>query len=48
MRQQTPQPKVVLTGVSIQGSTDNGAVAYADTIFLQPTERNFTIRFAGS
>lgn len=46
MRQQTPQPKVVLTGVSIQGSTDNGAVAYADTIFLQPTERNFTIRFA--
>lgn len=40
------QPKVVLTGVSIQGGADRWAVAYADTLTLQPHERSLTIHFA--
>lgn len=40
------QPNVVLTGVSIQGGADRWAVAYTDTLTLQPHERSLTIHFA--
>ena len=43
---QSYQPRVVLTGVSIQGGSDNPAVAYADSLVLQPGERNVTVHFA--
>ena len=46
MFQQAYQPKVVLTGISIQGGINNMAVAYTDTLVLQPNERNVTIHFA--
>ena len=39
-------PRVVLTGISIHGRDDNWAIAYADTIMLQPDERSFTLHFA--
>ena len=40
------KPRVVLTGISIQGGDDNWTIAYADTIMLQPDERSFTLHFA--
>jgi len=40
------KPSVVLTGISIQGSADNWAVAATDTLTLQPRERSMTIHFA--
>ena len=46
MFQQGYQPKVVLTGVSIQGGGNNMAVAYTDSLVLQPDERNITVHFA--
>ena len=46
MYQQAYQPRVVLTGISIQGGEDNWTIAYADTILLQPHERSFTLHFA--
>ena len=39
-------PRMVLTGISIQGADDNWTIAYADTVRLQPTERSFTLHFA--
>ena len=39
-------PRIVLTGVSIQGAADRWGVAYADTLVLQPDERSLTVRFA--
>ena len=46
MSRQAYQPKVVLTGISVQGGRDNRAVTYLDTLVLQPGERNVTVRFA--
>ena len=46
MYRKTYQPKLVLTGVSIQGGADNWAVTNADTLVLKPSERSVTIRFA--
>ena len=46
MFQQAYQPKVVLTGLSIQGGNNNRTVAYTDSLVLQPNERNITIHFA--
>ena len=46
MFQQAYQPKVVLTGISIQGGSNNMAVAYADSLVLLPDERNITVHFA--
>ena len=43
---QTYLPKVVLTGVSIQGGDDVWAIARADTLMLQPNERNITLHFS--
>ena len=40
------QPPLVLTGISIQGGTQNLAINALDTLWLQPTERSLTIRFA--
>ncbi len=39
-------PRLVLTGVSIQGGSSNWAVEAADTLVLKPDERNLTISFA--
>ena len=44
--QQGYQPKVVLTSISIQGGSNNMAVAYVDSLVLQPGERNITVHFA--
>jgi AraC-like DNA-binding protein/ligand-binding sensor domain-containing protein len=38
-------PRMVLTGISIQGASDNWAVV-ADTLMLRPDERSFTLHFA--
>lgn len=46
MFQQAYQPKVVLTGISIQGGDNNMAVAYTDSLVLQPNERSVTVHFA--
>lgn len=46
MFQHAYQPKVVLTGISVQGGNIDRAVAYADSITLQPGERNLTVHFA--
>ena len=40
------QPRVVLTGVSIEDGDDLWAITAADTLTLQPRERNFTLHFA--
>lgn len=40
------EPDVVLTAVSIQGGDKNWAVAYTDTLVLQPRERSITVHFA--
>ena len=39
-------PRLVLTGISIQGNSENLAVAYADTLAMNPDERSVTVRFA--
>ena len=46
MYMQAYQPQVVLTGISIQGGINDMAVAYTDSVTLQPGERNMTIHFA--
>ena len=46
MRQQTYSPQLVLTGISIQGGSENLGVAYWDTLTLQPHERSVTVHFA--
>ena len=46
MQRQQREPRLVLTGCSVQGGADNWGIAYADTIVLQPAERSFTLRFA--
>lgn len=46
MFQQAYQPKVMLTGISVQGGSNNMAVAYIDSLMLQPNERNITVHFA--
>ena len=46
MLRQGYRPKMVLTGASVQGAADDAAVTYADSIVLQPGERNVTVRFA--
>lgn len=46
MRQQTYSPRLVLTGISIQGGSENLGVAYLDTLTLQPYERSVTVHFA--
>lgn len=46
MMQTAWQPRVVLTGISIQGGADTWAAAYTDTLLLQPSERSVTIHFA--
>ena len=38
-------PRMVLTGISIQGASDNWAVV-ADTLMLRSDERSFTLHFA--
>ena len=46
MYRKTYQPQVHLTGVSIQGGSDQWAVAVADTLVLGPAERSLTAHFA--
>lgn len=46
MYRQTYRPRLVLTGVSIQGGRDNWAVTTIDTLTLSPGERSLTVRFA--
>ena len=46
MEQQAFVPPLVWTGISIQGTADQWAMAYADTITLKPAERNVTVHFA--
>lgn len=46
MRQQSYSPQLVLTGISIQGGSENLGVAYLDTLTLQPHERSVTVHFA--
>jgi AraC-like DNA-binding protein len=46
MHRQAYSPQLVLTGISVQGGTENPAVAYTDTLILAPTERSVTVRFA--
>lgn len=46
MCQQAYQPSVVLTGISVQGTSDNWAIACTDTIVMNPSQRSFTIHFA--
>lgn len=46
MDYQAFQPKVVLTGVSVQGGSTNWSVVAADTLTLLPAERNITVHYA--
>jgi AraC-like DNA-binding protein len=46
MYRKTYQPRMVLTGVSIQGGADDWSVAETDTLLLQPRERSITLHFA--
>ena len=43
---QAYQPRVVLTGISIQGGGNDMAVAYTDSVTLLSGERNMTVHFA--
>ena len=45
-RKSSYQPPLVLTGISIQGGTQDYANNARDTILLSPSERSLTIRFA--
>lgn len=42
----SPMPRVMLTGLSIQGGSTRWDIARQDTLRLQPHERNITLRFA--
>lgn len=46
MYRQSYCPQMVLTGISIQGASDDWSIAHADTIVLSPEERSFTLHFA--
>jgi len=46
MSEKAFQPQLVLTGISVQGGSNNRAMAYADTLWLQPDERSVTVHFA--
>lgn len=39
-------PRMVLTGLSVQGGTNLWNIAHTDTLTLQPHERSITLRFA--
>ncbi len=46
MRQQTYQPRVALTQISIQGGSSNWSAESLDTLILQPKERSLTVHFS--
>ena len=46
MRQQTYQPRVALTQISIQGGISNWSAESLDTLILQPKERSLTVHFS--
>lgn len=44
--QQAYQPRVVLTSIAVQGGDNDYAIANADSLVLQPSERSVIVRFA--